>query len=322
MRAPAFWYRNDAVSTLLAPLGWLWSVGAAIRASRSPRHRAPIPVVCIGNLSVGGAGKTPIAESIAQMIPGAHFLSKGYGGKEEGPLRVDPGRHGYQQVGDEPLMLAEVAPTWIAKDRVAGAEAAAAGGASCLVMDDGFQDPGLAKDISILVVDGAVGFGNGHCMPAGPLREPVEQGLKRADAVVILGEDKHNIAGRVAPTPVLRAWLEPEAEATVLHGRKVVAFAGIGRPAKFFHTIESLGAQLVEAYAFPDHYPFHPNEIGELQVAAKNHNAFLVTTGKDYIRVPATMRDQIGVVQMDVTWDNEQTLLAVLEPALGKRPHF
>ncbi|SRR5579859_6943774 len=322
MRAPAFWYRNDAVSALLAPAGWLWGVGAGMRASRSPRHRSPVPVVCVGNLSAGGAGKTPVAESIARLIPGAHFLSKGYGGHEDGPMRVEPSRHSYTQVGDEPLLLAEIAPTWIAKDRVAGAEAAAAAGASCLVMDDGFQDPSLEKDLSILVVDGAVGFGNERCIPAGPLREPIDQGLKRADAVVLLGEDKHNLAARFAHKPVLRAWLEPEAEATVLTGRKVVAFAGIGRPAKFFHTLDGLGAHVVEAYAFPDHYPFHPNEISELQVAAKNHNAFLVTTAKDFVRVPTNMRDQIGVVQMDVAWDNEATLMGVLEPVLGDRPRL
>jgi tetraacyldisaccharide 4'-kinase len=322
MRAPGFWYRQGLASALLAPLGWVWAAGARMRAAKPPRHRSPIPVICIGNLSVGGAGKTPVAESIAQLIPGAHFLSKGYGGKEPGPVRVEPHRHSYQQVGDEPLLLAETAPTWVAKNRIEGAEAAAGAGASCLVMDDGFQDPSLEKDIAILVVDGATGFGNGHCLPAGPLREPVEQGLKRADAVVILGEDKQGIAARVAPKPVLRAWLEPEAEATVLSGRKVVAFAGIGRPAKFFHTLDSLGANVVEAYAFPDHYPFHPQEIGELQVAANNHNAFLVTTGKDFVRVPPNMRDQIGIVQMDVAWENEAALLDVLAPALGSRPHF
>jgi tetraacyldisaccharide 4'-kinase len=310
------------VSALLAPVGWIWAVGARSRAAKPPRHRSPIPVICIGNLSVGGAGKTPIAESIAQLIPGAHFLSKGYGGKEIGPLRVDPLLHSYGQVGDEPLLLAETAPTWIAKNRIEGAEEAAGAGASCLVMDDGFQDPSLEKDISILVVDGHTGFGNERCLPAGPLREPVDQGLKRADAVVILGEDKHGIALRVAPKPVLHAWLEPQAEASVLAGRKVVAFAGIGRPAKFFHTLDALGADVVEAYAFPDHYPFHPAEIGELQVAANNHHAFLVTTGKDYVRVPPTMRDQIGVVQMDVAWEDEAALLDILAPALGGLPRL
>ena len=322
MRAPAFWYEHGVTAALLAPLGWIWAAGARARAAKPARHRSPIPVICIGNLSVGGAGKTPVAESIAQLIPGAHFLSRGYGGKETGPLRVEPHRHSYSQVGDEPLLLAEIAPTWVARNRIEGAEAAAEAGASCLVMDDGFQDPSLEKDISILVVDGHTGFGNGRCLPAGPLREPVEQGLKRADAVVILGDDKHGIALRVAPKPVLRAWLEPEAEASVLAGRKVVAFAGIGRPAKFFHTLDTLGANVVEAYAFPDHYPFHPAEIGELQAAANNHNAFLVTTGKDYVRVPQTMRDQIGVVQMDVAWEDETALLDVLAPALGDRPRL
>lgn len=317
MRAPSFWYRRGILSVLLAPLGWIWAAGAYLRAQRPAQHRSPVPVICVGNLSVGGVGKTPVAMSIARLIDGAHFLSKGYGGKEVGPLRVEPQRHGYQMVGDEPLLLAEVAPCWVAKNRIEGAEAAASAGASLLVMDDGFQDPSLEKDISILVVDGATGFGNGHCLPAGPLREPIEQGLKRADAIVILGEDRHNVAARVAPKPVLYAWLEPEAEASVLSGRKVVAFAGIGRPAKFFHTLDNLGADLVEAYAFPDHYPFHPNEIHQLQTAANNHNAFLVTTGKDFVRVPANLRDHIGVVQMDVAWDDEAVLLDVLAPALG-----
>jgi tetraacyldisaccharide 4'-kinase len=305
---------------LLAPLGWIWAVGARLRAGRSAQHRSPIPVICVGNLSVGGVGKTPVAMSIARLIPGAHFLSKGYGGKEIGPLRVEPHRHDYRSVGDEPLLLAEVAPCWVARTRIDGADAAASAGAAILVMDDGFQDPSLEKDISILVVDGATGFGNGHCMPAGPLREPVEKGLKRADVVVILGEDRHDVASLVAPKPVLRAWLEPEAEASVLHGRKVVAFAGIGRPAKFFHTLDMLGANLVEAYAFPDHYPFHPHEIQELQSSATQHNAFLVTTAKDYVRVPVTLRDQIGVVQMDVAWEDEALLLDILAPALGGLP--
>lgn len=322
MRAPSFWYRRGVLSVLLAPLGWIWAVGARLRASRSAHHRSPIPVICVGNLSVGGVGKTPVAMSIARLIPGAHFLSKGYGGKEVGPLRVEPRTHGYQLVGDEPLLLAEVAPCWVAKNRIEGAEAAAGGGAALLVMDDGFQDPSLEKDISILVVDGATGFGNGQCLPAGPLREPVAQGLKRADVVVILGEDRHGVAFQVAPKPVLHAWLEPEAEASVLSGRKVVAFAGIGRPAKFFHTLDALGANLVEAYAFPDHYPFHPHEIQELQHAANNHSAFLVTTGKDFVRVPVNQRDQIGVVQMDVAWEDEGLLLDVLAPVLGGLPRL
>jgi tetraacyldisaccharide 4'-kinase len=316
MQAPEFWQTRGLVSTLLAPAGWLWAAGARIRAGGDGK-RAPVPVICVGNLSAGGAGKTPVAAAIARLLPGAQFLSKGYGGSMAGPVLVDPHLHSYEQVGDEPLLLSEVAPCWVAKDRVAGAEAAAQSGARCLIMDDGFQDPGIVKDLSFLVVDGATGFGNGRCIPAGPLREPVSLGLKRADAVIILGEDRHGVEERVLPLPVIRAWLEPEAEAAVLAGRKVVAFAGIGRPAKFFRTVEHCGGNLVEAYAFPDHHPYHPNEISELQRAASAQNAILLTTSKDIVRVPLHFRDQLAVLNMDVAWEDEAALLRILDQALG-----
>ena len=317
MRAPEFWHSKGLLSTLLAPAGWVWAMGARIRAGRGGAP-SPVPVICVGNLTVGGVGKTPVAAAIARLIPGAQFLSKGYGGRENGPLLVDLHEHSYDQVGDEPLLLAEVGPCWMAKDRVAGAEAAASAGARCLIMDDGFQDPKLIKDLSILVVDGHTGFGNGRCMPAGPLREPVSVGLKRADAVVILGEDRHGIAERVAPLPVVKAYLEAEAEASVLHGRKVVAFAGIGRPAKFFHTLEHLGADVAEGYAFPDHHPYHPGEIAELQRAALNHSAILITTAKDVVRVPAHFRDELAVLQMDIAFEDETALLDILHRVLGE----
>jgi tetraacyldisaccharide 4'-kinase len=316
MLAPEFWHSKGLVSTLLAPFGWLWAIGARIRAGREG-SRAPVPVICIGNLSVGGAGKTPVALAIARLLPGAQFLSKGYGGSEKGPLLVDPHQHSYYQVGDEPLLLSEVAPCWVAKDRVAGAEAAASAGARCLIMDDGFQDPSLIKTLSILVVDGHAGFGNGRCMPAGPLREPISVGLRRADAVVILGEDEHGIEERVAPLPVIHAYLEPEAEASVLRGRRVVAFAGIGRPTKFFDSLEDLGALVAEGYGFPDHHPYHPAEIGELQRSADAKNAILITTTKDSVRMPPHLRDQLAVLQMDVAFDDEDGLVSILNSVLG-----
>ena len=316
MQAPEFWQTRNLTSTLLAPLGWIWAAGAMIRAGRSGR-RVRVPVICVGNLSAGGVGKTPVAAAIARLLPGAHFLSKGYGGSETGPVLVDPQEHTYHQVGDEPLLLSEVAPCWVAKDRVAGAEAAARAGARCLIMDDGFQDPSIVKDLSLLVVDGAVGFGNGRCMPAGPLREPISVGLKRADAVIILGEDRQGIEDRVMPLPVIRAWLEPEAEASALAGRKVVAFAGIGRPAKFFRTIEHCGGTVAEAYAFPDHHPYHVNELSELQRAASAQNAILLTTAKDFVRLPLHFRDQLAVLNMDVAWEDEGALLRLLSQAVG-----
>ncbi len=318
MRAPEFWINGGPLSVGLAPLGWLWAAGSALRGALTTPYQAPIPVVCIGNLVAGGAGKTPVARSVASRLPGAHFLSLGYGGSEQGPLLVNPNKHQPDRVGDEALLLAEVAPCWVAKDRAAGAREAARHGAACLVMDDGFQNPSLHKDVSLLVVDGHTGFGAGRCIPAGPLREPVPRGLRRATALVILGEDRRNLARLAGEVPVLRARLEPEAEALGLAGQNVVAFAGIGRPAKFFHSLEKLGANLVEAYAFPDHYPYRPAEITELLATAEKHAAALITTTKDFVRIPAHLRDQVAVLRITVTWDDEAELMRVLAPAIGE----
>jgi len=322
MKAPGFWYSrsvaSQTASLALSPFGALWSVGAALRAARGPGERAGLPVVCVGNIVAGGAGKTPVALSLARRLPGAHFLSRGHGGVSEGPLRVDPAADDYRMVGDEPLLLAATAPCWVARDRVAGAREAARAGARCLIMDDGYQDPSLAKDISLLVVDGHVGFGAGRCIPAGPLREPVDLALSRAQAVVLLGEDRIGVRDRVGGVPVLGARLEPEAEAATLKGEPVVAFAGIGRPAKFFHTLERLGAKLVETRTFPDHHPYTPAEIGHLIEAAHGHAAALLTTTKDFVRVPPHLRDKVAVIRIAVTWDDEAALSRLLAPAMGK----
>jgi tetraacyldisaccharide 4'-kinase len=294
----------------------MWGVGSAFRGTFVTPFAARVPVICVGNVVAGGAGKTPVALSLIEYLPGAHFLSRGYGGQEEGPLLVDPKTQTAAQVGDEPLLLAEVAPCWIAKDRVKGAKRAAAKGATCLVMDDGYQDPSLKKTVSLLVVDGHVGFGNGRCMPAGPLREPISQAMERASAVVILGEDRAGVAALCAGKPILRAKLEPEAEASALDGQPVVAFAGIGRPEKFFHTLDNLGAKVIEAYTFDDHYLYQASEIGELIAIAESHSAALITTAKDIIRVPAHQRNSMGVLRIVVTWEDEDALLEILHPAM------
>ena len=320
MQAPEFWIKGGPLSVALAPAGWVWQLGSAWRGAFIDPFKAQVPVICIGNAVAGGAGKTPVALSIAEYLPGAHFLSRGYGGREEGPLLVDLKKHNHGLVGDEPLLLAETAPCWVAKDRVVGAKRAAAKGATCLIMDDGYQDPSLKKDISLLGVDGHVGFGNGRCMPAGPLREPIDRALARASAVVILGDDRMGIGARARAVKktVLRAKLEPEAEASALAGQNVVAFAGIGRPDKFFRTLDSLGANVVEAYAFPDHYSYKASEIGELLDVAKTRAAALVTTTKDYVRIPFHQRDTIGVLQIVVTWEDEDALLDLLQPAMNR----
>lgn len=320
MKAPRFWQADGPLPRVLAPLGWAWSVGASLRGAGRKPFDPGIPVVCVGNVVAGGAGKTPVALSLGHRLPRPHFLSRGYGGSEPGPLMVRPHEHSHEQVGDEPLLLAEVAPCWVSRDRIAGARAARAHDAAALIMDDGYQDPSLRKTVSLLVVDGHAGFGNGRCIPAGPLREPVERALARASAVVLLGEDRAGVATRIAPIlrdarPILRARLEPEVEATALAGRAVIAFAGIGRPDKFFHTLDELGARVVQAYAFPDHYCYQQSEITELMTIAATNGAALITTAKDIVRVPPQSRDQIGVLRIVVTWEDEEALQRVLRPA-------
>src|SRR5690242_5245426 len=237
---PEFWAHRGLLSTVLEPAAWVYGQAAAARQRWTTPWRAPVPVICVGNLVAGGAGKTPVALSLAQRLAKrgrrVHILSRGYGGRSPGPLAVDPARHTAADVGDEPLLLAEVAPTWVARDRVAGAKAAIAAGAELLLLDDGFQNPTFAKDLSLVVVDGGYGLGNGRVLPAGPLREPLPRGLARADAIVLMGEDSAGVAPITAEKPLCRARLVPENPGEVA-GRTVVAFAGIGRPEKFFATV-------------------------------------------------------------------------------------
>ena len=318
VRAPRFWYKGGVASIALAPLGALWAVGAAIRATRPGQH-ADLPVVCVGNIVAGGAGKTPVAISLARHLPGSQFLTRGYGGREAGPIQVDLERHGHRQVGDEPLLLASVAPCWVARDRLAGARAAAEDGATCVIMDDGYQDPSLIKLVSLLVVDGHVGFGNGRCIPAGPLREPIDRGLERAQAVVLLGEDRAGVTAKLGSIVVLRARLEPEIDPGALRDRRVVAFAGIGRPTKFFQTLEAKGASLVETFSFPDHHPYAPRDIQRLLAEARTYDAALMTTTKDLVRIPPAYRDRVEVLGVAVVWEDETALKRVLAPVLAPR---
>ncbi|HTZ81473.1 MAG TPA: tetraacyldisaccharide 4'-kinase [Stellaceae bacterium] len=305
---PEFWHRRGVLPALLAPLGWVYAAaGAARRASVQP-WRAPVPVVCVGNLVVGGAGKTPVAISLARRLAALgerpHLLTRGYGGKLSGPLRIKPERHHYRDVGDEALLLATAAPTWLARDRVRGARHAVRLGASVLVLDDGFQNPSLVQDLKLVVVDGGYGFGNGCVMPAGPLRELVCTGLRRADAVVLLGPDRAGIADRLGSKPVLRGRLVPRAGAPYLAGERVVAFAGIGRPRKFFDFLGTLGAEVVKQHPFPDHHPYREDEIATLNRAAAEAKARLVTTEKDLIRVPLAFRRDILTVPIEVVWED------------------
>lgn len=316
---PEFWARRGLLSSVLQPLAWSYAAGAAARRRWTRPERAALPVVCVGNLVTGGAGKTPVVLSLAARLKArghaVHILSRGYGGRLAGPVRVDPTRQTASEVGDEPLLLAEAAPTWVARDRVAGARAARAAGARLLLLDDGLQNPSLVKDLSLLVVDGDYGFGNGRVLPAGPLREPLAQGLAHAEAVVLMGEDRAGVGARLGGKSVLRAQLVAE-EPGRFAGAAAVAFAGIGRPAKFFATLEATGARLVARHAFADHHRYRAAELARLGAEADAAGAALVTTAKDWARLAPAWRARVAVLRVAVRWQDEAMLDALLERAL------
>ncbi len=324
MRAPAFWDREGApLSILLAPLGAAFALVGRLRRSRAVAWRAPVPVICVGNLVAGGAGKTPVALSVGRRLAARGiiicFLSRGYGGILRGPVRVDPDIHDAGQVGDEPLLLAGAAPCWVARDRAAGAREAAAAGARAIVMDDGHQNPSLEKTLSLVVVDGETGFGNGRVMPAGPLRESVSRGMARADAVVILGEDSAGVARSIPDgLPVLRAALEPAPESRDLAGKTVYAFAGIGRPEKFFTTLEAMGCILAGRRGFADHHPYSRAEMREVVDAAAALDAVLVTTEKDAVRLAPEYRPIVKTLAVEIVWREPELLDGLLDKAMDK----
>jgi len=295
MREPSFWWREPGIlSTLLAPFTALYGAIAALRLRFAGRS-AGVPVICIGNLTVGGAGKTPVALCVGRLLADAgqrvFFLSRGYGGKLAGPVRVDSIRHRASDVGDEPLLLARIAPTIVSRDRVAGAELARTSGATVIVMDDGFQNPSLHKDIAIIVIDGGRGIGNGRIIPAGPMRAPLNAQLGRTHALLVIGEPSASATAVITAAaeqhiPVLRAMLEAEADAVAsLAGNQVLAFAGIGNPEKFFATLAEAGIPAPVTRAYPDHYRYSALDADELVTEAANKNLVLVTTEKDLARI-------------------------------------
>jgi tetraacyldisaccharide 4'-kinase len=294
MRAPSFWWRQAGLAAaLLAPVATAYGAVAAWRM-RWPGRDIGIPIVCVGNLTLGGAGKTPTALALGRMLAAAgerpFFLTRGYGGRRAGPLRVDPARHDAGEVGDEPLLLARAAPTIVARDRLAGAQAARAGGASVVVMDDGFHNPSLVKHLALLVVDATRAIGNARVFPAGPLRAPLAAQLARAHAVIVIGEADG--AGAVTGAeqarglPVFRGRLAPDAAAVAaLSARQVLAFAGIGNPDKFFATLDAVGIRAPVRRGFPDHHRYAPAEVSALLREADRHNLLLLTTEKDLARL-------------------------------------
>lgn len=325
MRAPRFWSnppdRPGLPARLLAPLGWIWAAVTRRRVARPPRARLAVPVVCVGNVTAGGAGKTPVVIALAQRLAArgvaVQIVSRGHGGSLPGPVRVDPARHTAAEVGDEPLLLAAFAPTWVARDRAAAGRAAEAAGAAAVLMDDGLQNPDLAKDLSLIVVDAGFGFGNGRVMPAGPLREPVGEGLARAGLVLAVGEPDARARFRAAwpdlPLPLAEGRLAPLPTGMDWAGLRALAFAGIGRPEKFYATLRALGAEVVATRSFADHAPFEPRLLARLEAEAAALGAQLVTTEKDAVRLPPAFRRKALVlpVRLDLAdWEPLDAALA------------
>ncbi|MFT3729625.1 MAG: tetraacyldisaccharide 4'-kinase [Terricaulis sp.] len=329
MRPPEFWKANasgrDAAMTLravLTPISWAYAWEVARRLKSTPPRHANVPVICVGNFTVGGGGKTPVTRAIRSKLgPAAHSLSRGYGGRVEGPLRVTPNMDA-REVGDEPLLHAADGEAWIARDRHAGAMAATNAGARAIIMDDGFQNASLAKDLSIIVVDAGYGVGNGQVFPAGPLRERLKDGMARADAIVLLrtadiraqANDNEDsglewLAG--FKRPILHAELTPVGDRPE---GKFVAFAGLARPEKFFDTLNAAEVDLTDAIPFEDHHLYSDDDFAALEALAAEHGARLITTEKDAARLSPEQRARVAVLPVTARFDDDAAFDALLEP--------
>lgn len=310
MKTPKYWQANSFISKLLYPLGRIYGLITQLRMRLVKPPKVSAPVICIGNITAGGTGKTPVSMSIAKMLATEmyhpFFVTRGYGGKLQNVM-VNNKKHSAADVGDEPLLLSQQAPVIVNANRYKAAQLALSEGADIIIMDDGFQNPSLHKDLSFLVFDGHYGIGNGKIIPAGPLRETFADGIKRADALIILGKDKHNLAER-SRLPVFYG--HTEATQTLSDKTQdVLAFAGIGHPQKFYHTLSQQGFNVVETIDFPDHHFYTRPELEKILQRAKELNAVIYTTSKDFVKIPALYQHNINVLEISVVWDEPEKLL-------------
>lgn len=328
LKTPAFWYRKGGeislLEKILTPFSMLYRAGYEFHQHSVTPEKLDIPVVCIGNINAGGTGKTPASIALMDILRKNNlaakpfFLLRGYGGGERGPLLVDTAKHNSWATGDEALILAQHAPTIIAVDRVQGALLAAKHNADLVLMDDGLQNPGIHKDVKVVVINGEMGFGNGKMLPAGPLREPLKKGIARADIFILIGDDTRGVAAQLpADKPLVRAKLEPSLDAPLPTDKKYVAFAGLGYPEKFFSFMrERLNLDIVKTISFPDHYPYTDHDLANLRERAKEWNAELLTTKKDSLRLPDI--SGIHVADIKLAWENEPSLADFLKTRLAR----
>ena len=309
MKTPSHWKNKNLLAMVLLPLGSIYAGITILRLKLKKPEKVGVPVICIGNLTAGGTGKTPTAVSVAKIVKSLSkkpfFVSRGYGGILSGVI-VDVAKHSPQQVGDEPLLLAREADVSINADRAKAAKKAIDNGAEVIIMDDGFQNPTLHKDLSFLVFDGGVGIGNGYPVPAGPLREFFKSGLKRANAAIIIGEDKCGLRDLLGDMPIFEGRICP---LPLDVKGAVIAFAGIGRPEKFYNSLRECGANVVQTFDFPDHHYYTDKELEDLIDLAKKSNAELFTTAKDFVKIPNKLKPNFKVLEIEIKWKDEKALL-------------
>lgn len=319
MKTPKYWQSNSLTSKVLSPIGKIYGALTQLRLKLHKSPKVEIPVICVGNITAGGTGKTPVSMSLAKMLISdiyhPFFVTRGYGGKLQNVL-VNHKKHSAKDVGDEPLLLASQAPVVVNANRYKGAKTAIKEGADLIIMDDGFQNPTLHKDLSFLVFDGHYGIGNGKIIPAGPLRETFADGIKRADALIILGKDKHNLAAK-SGLPVFFGHLEAT-HTTIDNKKNVVAFAGIGHPQKFYHTLKEQGFNVVKTIDFPDHHFYNCTELQNIVNEAEVLQAEIYTTGKDYVKIPNSFQSEIKLLEVAVVWDKPDELLDFIKTRINK----
>ena len=306
MKTPKHWQNKNFLANLLYLPGCLYAFATWCRICLNKPQKVNIPVICVGNLTAGGSGKTPVAVSLARLLKqkgkNPFFISRGYGGKLKNVI-VDRQHHSSTEVGDEPLLLAREAPVVINPKRFEAAKKAVENGADVIIMDDGFQNPQLYKNKSLLVIDGAFGLGNTYPIPAGPMREFLSEGIKRADAVVMLGKDQTNILSKFGNLPVFFGAIIPVKPQT--KEEKTVAFAGIGRPQKFYQSLEECGINVVKTFDFPDHHFYSEDELNDIVNYAQKIGADIYTTSKDMVKIPVSLQSRFKVLEIEIKWQDE-----------------
>ena len=325
LKAPKFWYqkKNTIYSSSLYPLSLLFRFGTKLRSIFSVKRKTPIPIICIGNIVVGGAGKTPVSLKIGKLLIKSgykpHFISRGYAGLITDSTLVETW-HSASSVGDESILLSEIASTWVGKDRIKSSHLAKNHGADCLIMDDGFQNPSIEKDFSIIVINAEQEFGNNQVMPSGPLRESVKRGLARTNLVIVIGELSGELRKLIpSQIPIFNANFDINFEKENFKGKTITAFAGIAYPEKFFKSLKEQGAKILKEITYSDHHIYNENDLLSLAEIANKTKSILVTTRKDFVRIPRSYRPMVNTLEGEIMFENEELLTEILSNVIENK---